>query len=391
MKKTLFALLSLLLLSMPGMVTAAEMGSGDNYVLPGNEVLRDNLYAAGGTVQLNGSVDGDALVAGGNVTVSNNVANDLAAVGGTVLVLGNVGEDARLAGGNVLVSGEIGGELVVAGGMVSVTPAAKVRGETIVMGGQIVLDGMFEGNVEIRGEEVTISGQVNGTVSGDIDSLVIADGAVISGGLIYMSPKEAAIAEGAQVGGEIVHEKRVSGPRPALDSRGRIGEAKRAFGAALAAVALLKYLASLAAALVLTMWFAKRSQAVVDASLRGFGHNFLIGLAGAIISPISLILLLLTGIGAVLALLGGAIFMALMTLSGIFAGVIFGVIIRKAWTKSKKAPSADWKSVLLGVTLLHLAYIIPIIGPLFKMVLALGVFGAVVIMLHGYLRPKVRR
>lgn len=175
-----------------------------------------------------------------------------------------------------------------------------------------------------------------------------------------------------------------------MDPAAKIAQLKRALAAAFAAFAFLRYLAALAAAFVLTLWFTKRSQALVDSTMKGFGHNFLIGLAVAVASPVLVILLLLTGVGAVLALLGGAMFAVLLTVSGVFAGVMLGVYIRRVWTKSKKVP-VDWKSVLLGVTLLHLICVIPIVGQLFKCVLVLGVLGAVAPMVYAHLKPKGRR
>lgn len=388
--KKLFLLVLLLLLAMPLATSAAVMESGDSYILPGNEIVRDNLYAAGGTVHLSGAVDGDAMIAGGSLTVSNTVSEDLLAVGGTIVILGNVGEDARLAGGNVLLTGEVGGELVAAGGTVTVAPSSKVRGDAIVMGGQVVLDGTYEGNVDVQGEEVIISGRISGNVSGEMESLTIADGAVISGSLVYKSPKEAKVADGAVILGETIHDSSAVGGIVPTDPSAKLKEAKRALGAAFAALAILRYLAALAAALLLTLWFTKRSQDLVVSSMKGFGHNFLVGLAVMIASPIVLILLLLTGVGAVLSILGGAVFVMMLTVSSVFAGVILGVYIRRVWIKSEKVP-ADWKSVLLGVTLLHLICIVPILGMLFKMVLMLGVLGAVSTMFYAHLRPKSGR
>jgi hypothetical protein len=221
-------------------------------------------------------------------------------------------------------------------------------------------------------------------------SLRITDTAVVSGDLIYRSPKKALIAGGAEILGETIHEASVVAGYAPYDPTEQLKKFKKSMMAGLAAFAFLKYLAILAAALLLTMWFTKRSQALVDNSLKRFGNNLLTGFLVCVAAPLLLIILLFTGIGMMVSLLGGAVLIALMVLSGIFAGVMLGVYIRRVWTKSKKVP-ADWKSVLLGVTLLHLVYIIPVIGMLFKWVLLLAVLGASCRMLYAYLTPKTRK
>jgi cytoskeletal protein CcmA (bactofilin family) len=378
-----------MMLALPFAAGAAIIESGETYMLTGGDIIRSNLYASGGVVQLNGSVEGDALVAGGNITISDTISEDLAAAGGTILVLGNVGEDARLAGGNVTVTGRVGAELLVVAGMVTIGPSAVIQGDANVMGGQLVLDGTFEGDVEVQGEDVSIGGHINGNLSGVVNSLTIADNAVITGNVVYESNKELTIAENAVIQGEVIRKKPKIGPHTPIPGKD-LKDLKRAFAGILVAVGVFKWLAMIAAALLLVLWFNRRSKAVVEGTLKEFGNNLLTGFVGAIVAPIVMILLLFTGIGAVVTVLGGMVYGLLMMLAGIYAGVVIGAYVRKTWTKSKKV-AVDWKSVLLGVTLVQLAVLVPVLGCIFQAIIVLSVFGLLGKMVYAYLTPKPRR
>ena len=345
-------------------------------MLSGQETISDNLYAAGGTVQMHGTVEGDALVAGGNVTISGSVSEDLMVGGGTVLILGDVGEDVRAAGGNVTVIGKVGGELVAAGGMVTIGPDATVNGDVFAAGGSIVIDGVIEGDVEIYGEEVQLAATVTGSVTGRMTKLSVVDGAQIGGNLAYESVVEADIAPGAVVTGSIEYSEMKIASAPQPEFEGKYGEVKQRMAGLLAGLMIIKFLAALIAGLVLVWLFGRKSDDLVNNAMDSFGNNLVIGLVVVITTPIALFILLLTGLGSILALIGFAALTLLMMLGSVYAGIILGGWLRKAWTKSRRA-DGDWKSALLGITMLSLIALVPVLGWLFKAVFVMAAVGAI--------------
>jgi len=375
MRKIFFVILPLIAL-LPVVANAAITESGEAYTLGSQEVIEENLYAAGATVQLSGRVNADASIAGGNVTITGDVLEDLMVAGGTVLLLGNVGEDLRAAGGNITVIGDVGGEIMAAGGMISIAPDSVITGDAFVSGGTVIIDGIINGDVEVYAEEVQVIGKIDGSLTGKMTKLTIKESAEIGGNLAYESPHEALIDAGAVVAGAVDFDK-ITMPQVAPpDVEGTVKNAKRAFASFMATMAILKYLATLIAGLILVLWFQKKSELLVNETMGSFGNNLLIGLAVMIAGPIAMLILLLTGLGSVLAILGFALLAVVCTIGGIFSGIVLGGWIRQMWSKSKKI-SGDWKSALLGITLISLAAAIPILGWLFKMVFVMAVVGTI--------------
>lgn len=371
--------------AMPLVASAATFKSADQVMLS-DGATSGNAYVAGGMVHLSGNVDGDFMAAAGDLYVGGDVRDDLTAAGGTIVLLGNVGGDARAAGGDLLVGGDIGGELVLAGGMVSVSSEAVVRGNAYLAGGKMVIDGVIDGDLVVRAEEVDILGEVKGNVSGEFVSLKVADGAKIGGMLAYKAPQEAVVEAGAVIGGDIVYQPSSKRADAGMPMEFPDKEIKRFVAGIIGLAALLKFLGMIVAALVLVLLFEKKSQKLVDATIAGFWPGFLRGLGMVVLSPIGVVLLTLTGVGVVLAMLGASVAVVAFSVGGIYAGVVLGVWIRRVWTKNRKV-QADWKSALLGVTLVNLVIVVPVAGWLFKMVLILATAGSFVSLLWNYLRP----
>ena len=77
---------------------AADFRGGDEVVVAADEVIDDDLYAAGETIRIEGTVRGDVIAAGQQVVISGTVEGDLMACGQAVVVTGRVGDDIRMAG-----------------------------------------------------------------------------------------------------------------------------------------------------------------------------------------------------------------------------------------------------------------------------------------------------
>lgn len=121
--------------------------SGSDIVIGAGETIPHDLYVAGGTIRVDGRIDGDLLVAGGQIVVNGPVTGDLWAAGRSISVRSEVGGDARLAGNDVTVEGKVGEDLLAAGANVTVTSAGSVGGDFIVGSGETHLDGAVQGNV----------------------------------------------------------------------------------------------------------------------------------------------------------------------------------------------------------------------------------------------------
>jgi hypothetical protein len=350
---------------MPVSVLAAELRGDKSGVTSVNDAIGNDLYAAGSGVSVSGAVSGDALLAGGNVSVSGNIGEGLFAAGGTVTVMGNVSDDLRIIGGNIFINGVVAHDVVVLGGQVNISSSATIGKDLIVLGGTVIIDGAVNGNVFVRGGEVTISAPIKGSVDAAAKKLAFGSAAKIGGKLIYSSPTEMSLPSGlAQAGVE--YKKMIVKTSD---------DAKGVFAAFMTIGLLIKLVSIFVLALIFTVVFKKRSSALVQSAFAGFGWNLLYGFAAMILIPIAALILLVTVLGAPLALMAMCAYGILLVVSGFFAPVLIGAWILKLTRKAGEYPMNIY-AVLIGTLVYGLAGLIPVLGWVFDCVFMLVALGA---------------
>lgn len=125
----------------------SKFRSGDSIVISAGEVVPHDLYLVGGTVRVEGRVEGDLFVAGGTIDITGPVTGDLFIGGGTVNVSSTVGRHLRVGGGNVSINGPVQLDALVGAGTLVVGSAARIEGDLIFSAGQTTLNGAVAGSV----------------------------------------------------------------------------------------------------------------------------------------------------------------------------------------------------------------------------------------------------
>ena len=198
----------------------------------GSELVReDDIYLAGETITIDGTIRGDVVVAGRRIAINGTVEGDVIAAGQTISIKGKVGDDLRLAAG-VLQIGEnaqVTDDTLAAGFSLETQTNSNIGGNLHFFGAQALLTGSIAqnlkgvmgalelgGTVERDVEVIVGQAQINPPAFGREPSLPIpelepgltlTDSATIGGKLSYQSPREATMAEGAQVNGPIEYER----------------------------------------------------------------------------------------------------------------------------------------------------------------------------------------
>src|SRR5690242_17864194 len=93
----LIALAALLILFVVP-VRAADTRGGENVVIGRSEVVNADLYVAGNSVTIDGTINGDLVTVASLVTVNGTVNGDILAAGQAVVINGTVSDDVRAAG-----------------------------------------------------------------------------------------------------------------------------------------------------------------------------------------------------------------------------------------------------------------------------------------------------
>lgn len=298
------------------------------------------------------------------ISINGNVEDDLGLAGNMIIVKGGVGGSLRVVGANVLVEGKVGQDLMVAGGTAVLAKSGLVEGDLVMAGGVLEIRGEVAGDVLIDGGLATINNKVGGSVRAEIDDqLSLGSQAIIAGNLVYQAPRQAQIAEGTQVFGETEFKK--------LVKRNLTG----VFSSALSLVFLLKILMGMATGLVLVYLLKKFTTSTISEALNSFWPNLGLGFAALILTPIAVIILLVTVVGVGLGVLLGVIYALLAVLALSLAGIAFGSWLLKIIKKEHRYP-VDWQPVVLGVIVISFLKFVPFLGWLVVFVFILLVLGA---------------
>lgn len=352
-------------------VSAAVFSGGNSYDLRGDQTINTNLYAAGGNVNLAGTVVGDVFTAGGSIMSGGKISNDLNAAGGNIIVTGQVGDDIRLTGGSINLAAKVDGEALIAGGQVQIAPEATINKDATISGGSVVLNGTINGNVLAYGQKVEIRGIINGNAKITTAELVLDPKTVIKGTLSYTAPTEIQIPSGAQIG-------KVNFTKQEMPTKNQ-GPSKALIGA----LWFYKLIAALIVAIIFFFIFKKGTTALVMGSLTKFWMKVLTGFATLILLPIAGIIVAITFVGIPFSAITALIYFLFICLSSIGAGVVFGTWIFSLFNKN--APSkynVTWITIIIGILALGIIGLIPFIGWIIGFIFFLAVFGEIWILFY---------
>lgn len=352
----------------PFIASAALYQAGEQVAFTGAETVREDVYLAGGSVQITTPIVGDVVAAGGSVTLDGTVSEDAIVAGGTVTIVNSIADDVRVAGGTVVITGDIGGDLVGMSGQMQVS-GNTIAGDVLWAGGTLQLNTPVAGDVHIAGGEVFINKNISGDVVFYGDKLTLGDGAVVNGTLTYHAPVEVVMESGASVLGEVSYTQTQSAHNPSAYTAGLV--------ALVSITTVLFFGAFLLFALVLGLGF-KRFITELTTEVRvspfaqlGKGTLTMIAL------PILSVVLMITVLGFYIGVLGLLAFVGMLLFGSALASIVLGSVVAQWWYKTETAP-LSWKTITLGVVLYTLIGIVPFVGWLAQMLLVLASIGGLV-------------
>jgi cytoskeletal protein CcmA (bactofilin family) len=323
-------------------------------------VINDDIYLAGGEVEMNATVDGDVTVAGGQLDLDGKVSGDVMAAGGTVILRSQVADDVRMAGGEVEVLNTVGDDVFAAGGRVRLGQNANIGGRAWLSGGDVRIDGTINQELHAAGGRIVLTGKVQGDVYLRGEQIEISPTAVVQGNLYTKGPHEARISPGAKIKGKVQHTP--------------IQVPVKKIVAKLIGTVLVLLLSLMIAGVVLYLVFPRVAERATQ-SLRdapwpclGFGLAVFAG------TPVVIAILLGIGIGVWLALILLLAYLLILIL-GYFTGALFvGEAGLRLIKKQETTKTARAIALCVALLLLAIVNVIPLIGGLiFWLVLLAGV------------------
>lgn len=338
-------------------VLAADLRSGDTMTVASGEVVDDDLYIAGSTITIDGTVNGDLWAVGNTITVNGEVTGSIVAAGQTVNINGNVDHAARLAGNSVNVSGNVRGDLLVFSSQANIASKARIGGDLIFGSGYVHIDGLVEGDIKGGGNQVTIANEVGGNIELQAEKLTVASTADIGGNLTYTSENEADFQSGAKIGGETTHNvPEVKKPVPLSGIGGKV----------------LGFLMALVTGLIIIVIAPRRSASIADSIRAKPWASLGCGAVILFATPVAAIIACFTVIGIPVALIALVLYAIAIYISQVFVGLFIGrwIIGRFREVESKGIMIGALASGLFIIAILKL---IPYLG--FWVGLAVALFG----------------
>jgi len=382
MKKiyTFSLVLGLLLISFSASAATLKAGK-ESYRLSGGESIADNFYVNAARVFISGVVEKDLFTAGGNIIVDGSVGGDANLGGGSIDVLGPIGDDLRMGGGNISVSNSVGGDLLVGGGMIFIYSESKISGDALIGGGKVVIDGDINGDLLVAADDLEINGTISGDVKARAGKIFLGDKASIAGSFNYKSKEEAKIASGAVITGETNFSKLKRPTSREWNSKDSSKSFEMVTVISVALLGLLAHFIKLLALLlvaVLVVWFyQKESEVVVKHTLSNFWWEVLRGLGILVITPMAIVLLFISLIGVYAGMFALLAYVAFLIASGLYAGITFGGLLYKKFSKTKEV-EVSRLSAVVGIVILSFVKLIPILGWLVYLVFFLATLGSLV-------------
>lgn len=337
----------------------------------------DQQFVAGETVYVDAIVRDEIFAAGGDVTFEGASANTMIVAGHRLTVRGSAVDDAIMAGGGLSFEGEIADDMVAA--ICPFCPLSSNRlhiRETAVIGDDARLasrlldvDGTIGGDLYAAASEFTLSGEVAGNVSVLADRVVIAPDARIGGDLSYRSPNEPEIAGNAVIGGEVAKLD-----APWLDDADFEREGGGIWSWFLIVLALVVFGAVVQ--LVAPGLIAAAGTQARKRTWSSLGIGFVV----LIVTPIVVVLLFVTIVGAPLAVFTIPLFFVALGFALATIASVVGDRLRRFTGRSPKAATTLGKLAWFAAGMIVLAIVgaVPFVGGVVVLIALLVGLGAVV-------------
>ena len=282
-----------------------ERRHGQNIVVQKNEIVDDNLFAAGETTSIDGIVNGDLYAAGRLVTVTGHVKGDLICFAREVDVEGEVDGNIYGFARDVNIRGRADRNLIAFAQSIQLLPAARLNGDLTAFSAELSVAGSVQRDLTSFSNTANIRGQVGRNVTARGRRISLLAPAHVGGDLTAYLPKKEnlQIAPGASVAGKV--DTRI---REVRSRYARVGF-------------YVRQVLSLLGAWVVAMLLAWLFPALLPASLpagRQLALRFGIGFLVCVATPIAVVLVAITIIGLPLGLIALALWVTAIYLAKIF-------------------------------------------------------------------------
>ena len=363
----MLGLIVLTVFSAPGYAIDVRRGAQQVTVAAG-ETVDDTLVIIGETINIDGTVNGDAFIFARFVTVRGVVKGDIIGMGQRVDISGMIEGNIFGFAETVQSRGRVMRNMYGFAKTVSVSDESQVDGNVTMFSSEGTVDGTVGRDLMAFGERLDVRGNVGSDILSYSGRLTLSAPAHVGGNLTANVPRteNARVADGATVAGRT--DIRIPEARP-----NRYSTLGFYFWQA------VWLAAAFVTGLVLFWLFPALSRVTLDtgqALLKAGG----IGFIGCVAIPVAAVVIGITLIGLPVALIGlflwaGALYLAKIVIAGFLGRALL------------RGDASSTLMLLAGLVVIYVAINLPFVGGLINFLLTLIGFGTLLIVLYRSFRP----
>ncbi|MGH8924210.1 MAG: hypothetical protein ACRDWA_06190 [Acidimicrobiia bacterium] len=183
---------------------AAELTQSDLVLVREEEVVEEDLMAAGNRIQVDGRIEGDLVAAAFEEVVINGVVTgDVTAISTRVTIKGEIGGSVRAAASFLTITGSVADDVFAAAWTVLLEAPGSIGRDLITFARNGTLEGSVGRDIRGRYADLTLGAEVEGSVEITVGNLLIGPTTDVVGEIAYRSRREAAVE--AADPGELIH------------------------------------------------------------------------------------------------------------------------------------------------------------------------------------------
>jgi len=336
---------------------AAGAKSSETIYIPKEEIVSGNLYAAGGTITIDGTVSGDLIVAAQSIIVNGRVEGDIIAASQDITINGDVGGNIRIAGNSLTINGSVARNVNAFGANIVLGTDSQIGWDAYLVGSNLSVRGIIDGGLGGHAGQALITGKIGKNIDlkltgGTNQKLTVASGAIVNGDIKYTSATAASISSEASVAGSV---RQIT---PEVKTKNNFWPWM--WGR------LFSIFAAIAVGLVLTTVCKKCLNKTVGLIEEKKARVLIPGLIFFFIVPPVALVLMFTIIGIPLALILGAIWLIAAYIAKILTAILLGKVLIEKILK-KESLSLTW-SMVPGVIVCWLLFSVPFVGWIFGLI-----------------------
>jgi hypothetical protein len=343
--------------------------TGDAIGVASDEIIDDDIIIFGQDINVDGTVLGDVYAFGQSVKITGDIGGSVFTGGANIIIDTRHVETVWAAGGAVEILGSVTRNAVLAGGRICVCEAAVIGKDLGVYSGKVSVEGIVNGTLRGNAGKFTLSGR-SGRVKIHAEQARLKSSAQILGDLILTSVNDPVVEEGATIAGE----QKVLRPE-ARESGKTFAALAPMLAFFFTMIKILVFIAKVIVGILLIALFQRYVRRVMDTLINKTWLSLGWGFLGVIVVPVAIVILFFVLIGYPLGIFFAYVYSVLWYLASIFVGLVIGEKVIKLF--KKEGEISLYLSFITGIIILFLVGFIPILNFLVRIFTLLFGFGAV--------------